>query len=277
MRAFISSILFVFVSTFAFAQAEDSTIMVSDTTYVFDTTYVDDDYQYQDSYDSGYAESTYTRHPGELDPTKNELNKSYREKKFSKTEWKRIIGETNYIEEQVEEKKKEENKPYKAPSLAWTPVVLKIIGYVLILVLLAGVIYYLFKNAMKDGSVKNSINTDSLLYDNKHIDEVREDDLERLLREALDRNDFRAAVRLYYIKLLKHLHSTGFIAWKKDKTNRDYAIELAALPFTRDFRKLMTAYEIIWYGERTPSLEEFRKLQLNFDNLQRQADRKHEE
>jgi len=276
MKAFISVIIFLLVSTLIFAQGRDTTAVPYDE---YDTMTTDYDDEYNSEYDSAYSTSTYTQKPRELGPTKKEINQPYIEKKFSKTEWKRVVGETNYAEEQVEEKKKEEkDKPSHGPSLAWSPAVLKIVGYVLILLLIGGVIYYLLKNAMQDdSSLKNSINTDSLLYDNKHIDEVTEDDIERLLREALDRNDFRGAVRLYYIKLLKHLHSTGFIAWKKNKTNHDYAAELAAFPFTRDFRKLMTAYEIIWYGERTPSLSEFRTLQVNFNELQRQADRKHEE
>lgn len=273
MKAFIPAILFLSITTFAFAQAEDTTVVMLEES---DTATIDYDDAYEAEDDSEYSTSTYTQSPGELSPAKEELSRQYTKKKFSKTEWKRIVGETNYTEDQLKEKKKEEekDKPYRGSSLAWSPAVLKIIGYVLILALIGAVIYYLFKNAMQDkGSVKSALNTDTLLYNNLHIDEVREDDIEKLLREALEQNDFKGAVRIYYIKLLKHLHSTGFIAWKKDKTNHDYAAELATVSFTRDFRKLMTAYEIIWYGERTPSLEEFRKLQANFNDLQRQANR----
>lgn len=270
MKVVTLSLLFLSLNILTYAQTEDTTVVYDE----YDTIINYSDAYYEEE-DSAYSTSTYTQNPGELSPTKKELSRSYTEKKFSKTEWKRIVGETNYTEEQREEKKKEqkENQTYRGSSLAWSPAVLKIIGYVLILLLIGAVIYYLFKNAMLDSdSVKNLNNTDTLLYD-KHIDEINEDDIERLLREALERSDFRAAVRLYYIKLLKHLNSAGFIAWKKDKTNRDYATELAAVPFTRDFRRLMNAYEIIWYGERTPSAEEFKKLQVSFYDLQRQATR----
>lgn len=271
MKAVSSTILFLFLSILTFAQAED-TVVYDGYGDEYDTIINYSD-AYDTEYDSAYAASTYTQNPGDLAPVKKELNQSYTEKKFSKTEWKKIVGETTYTEDPVEEKKKEEkDQPYRGSSLAWSPAVLKIIGYVLILLLIGAVIYYLLKNAMLEGGSVKNLNTDRLLYDN-HIDEIKEDDLERLLREALERNDLRAAVRLYYIKLLKHLHSTGFIAWKRDKTNHDYATELATVHFTRDFRKFMTAYEIIWYGERTPSAEEFRKLQVNFNDLHHQAER----
>lgn len=272
MKVSVLLAILLLVTLQVFCQTKDSTVLMADTTYVTDTSYVDEDYAYH-SYDSGYASSTYTQNPGELEPTKKERNRSYTEKKFSKTEWKKIVGETNYAEDPIKEKEVV-NKPNQGRSMAWNPAVLKIVGYILILLLIGWVIYYLFKNAMKDdGHLKNSIHSDSLLYDNRHIDEIRENDIEKLLHEALERNDFKMAVRLYYIRLLKQLHTTGFIAWKKDKTNHDYAAELTTFTFTREFRKLMTAYELIWYGDRTPTPEEFRKLQINFNDLHRQAER----
>lgn len=273
MKAIVSIILFLFIITLASAQGDDSTAVYE----AYDTVVVDTaSNAYYDDYDSKYESSTYTQKPGELNPAREERNRPYTKKKFSKTEWKKIVGETNYTEESVEEEKEEEKKsePSYGGSSPWNPAILKIIGYVLIVVLLAAVIFYLLKNALRDtDSISTSIHSDSLLYGNQNIDQVTESDIDRLLREAIERGDLRAAVRLYYIKLLKHLHTTGFISWKKDKTNHEYASELSARPFTRDFRKLMLAYEIIWYGERTPSAEEFKKLQTDFTNLHHQATR----
>ncbi len=269
MKGLLAIILLLLTTTLTFSQAEDSTVVYEE--YDTSITYYDSTYT---SYDSENSSFTYTQKPSELTTTKKESSRKYTEKKFSKTEWKRIVGETNYTEDPIKEKeKKDKDKPYRGSSMAWNPVILKIIGYILILLLIGAVIYFLLKNALLDGSIKNSIQGDSLLYENQHLDEVSESDIERLLREAIARNDLRAAVRLYYIKLLKHLHSTGYIIWKKDKTNHDYAAELSAFSFTRDFRRLMIAYEIIWYGERTPSAEEFNTLQVNFNDLQRQATR----
>lgn len=276
---FLMSVMLLSYSCLAFGQEKDSVVITSqsDTLTSYDEYYENDtslsvqldsvtsyDKYYEN--DSAYASSTYTQSPVELTPTKKERDQFYSEKKFSKTEWKRIVGETNYTEDPTEER--------EIPrSVAWSPALLKILGYVAILLLIGAIIYYLAKNAMQREPALQKTAGDSLLYANPHIDEINEDDIERLLREALERGDFRAAIRLYYIRLLKSLHSSGYITWKKDKTNRDYATELSAVPFTRDFRKLMVAYEIIWYGERTPSAEEFKKLQGNFSELQNQAAR----
>lgn len=266
MRFYIF-ILFFFCAKLVAAQAEDSTEVVLDS---YDTTiYYEDS---EEEYDEPYSTSTYTKTPQELSPTQQERNKRYTEKKFSKTEWKKIVGNTNYAEDPEKKEKQDEEEKGKSPapgrSPVWDGAILKILGYLVIFGLIGAAIFFLFRNTMLDKAViKSKLNIDPLFYEASHIDEINETDLERLLREALERNDLRSAVRLYYIRLLKELHSSGHIAWKKDKTNYDYAHELSAAPFIPDFRRLMIAYEIIWYGERTPSPEEFKKLQSGFDDL----------
>jgi hypothetical protein len=272
MKSFVACVMLLFVTTLAFSQSEDTVVVYEDG---YDTIAYDEDEYYGHESDTTYSNSTYTQDPGDLNATQKDRNQSYNGKKFSKTEWRKIVGETNYSEDPTQEpEEKDEQAKYRPRSAAWNPALLKIIGYISIILLIGAVIYFLLKSAMLNEPVPQNVETgDPLLRSNQHIDEIRESDIDRLLREALERNDFRAAIRLYYIRLLKHLNSGGYIAWKKDKTNRDYATELSASSFVRQFRKLMIAYEIIWYGERTPSAEEFKKLQGNFIDIQNQSAR----
>lgn len=258
--------LFLFLSTtlVALAQQGDTTLYWTDTTVIdYDTVYSE-----EDEYESESLEgATFTKKPGELNSTQREREKSYTKKKFSKTEWKKITEDANYSEDAVEKEKKKETR---AP--AWNSEALNLIAYILLGGLIVTAIFFLVKYAMsaKDTIKIKSVN-DMHFYDTGQLDDVRDIDLDKLLREALSQNDYRAAVRIYYLKLLKHLDTTGYIAWKKDKTNMEYATELSAAAFVRDFRRLMTAYEIIWYGERTPTADEFKKIELSFNNLQSQA------
>lgn len=271
MKRFVVSVVLLFVTLLAFSQSEDTVVVYEDG---YDTIAYDEEYYGHES-DTAYSNSTYTQNPGDLNSTQKDRNQSYNGKKFSKTEWKKIVGETNYTEDPMDEpEEKEQQSTYRPRSAAWDPAILKILGYVAIILLIIVVIYFLLKSTMLNEPVPQKVGTgDPLLRTNQHIDEITESDIDRLLREALERNDFRVAIRLYYIRLLKHLHSGGYIAWKKDKTNRDYATELSTSSFVREFRKLMIAYEIIWYGERTPSVEEFKKLQGNFIDVQNQSAR----
>lgn len=69
-----------------------------------------------------------------------------------------------------------------------------------------------------------------------------------LINEALSEKDFRRAVRLHFLKLLKELTDKNFITWKIDKTNKDYSIELSNSKYNDHFQELATTYEYIWYG-----------------------------
>lgn len=61
--------------------------------------------------------------------------------------------------------------------------------------------------------------------------------------------NFRKAVRLYYLEMLKALSDHSLIDWEPQKTNHDYARELSNTPYTEDFLKLTYWFDYIWYGE----------------------------
>ena len=70
-----------------------------------------------------------------------------------------------------------------------------------------------------------------------------------LIEDALSKKDFRRAVRLHFLKLLKELADKNLIKWQIDKTNNDYFMELADSTFSGDFKELSFLYEYIWYGD----------------------------
>ncbi len=262
MRAGIILLLLLFANL-TWAQEADSVYAE----YTYDTTDESESYYEKDD-NNTYATSTYTRKPGELTAVSDEQQKTYRHQKFSKTEWKKIVGNTRYNEDEIPEKQVELSKNL---SPAWDPAILKLIAYGVIIALIVVALIYIIKNTQANIPISKKNALDPLLQGDHHIEDLTETDLDSLLQQALAKNDFRAAVRLYYIKLLKHLHVSGHIHWKKDKTNRDYASELTTTPFVRKFKKLMTAYEITWYGERTPSAHEFELLQADFKNIHHQS------
>ena len=241
------------------AQAQD------DTTYYYtDSLYTQLEGQDSTEYEDDYSDASYTiSDPAQLPITQQHIHDTYSKKEFDKTKWKEIVGDTDYTEEKTKEKKATSFSP------VWNPAYLKILGFVIIFILALVILAFLVKNAFNDEKLnKNTQDFNSLLSDDANIDHIQDQDIDALLKQALAAKDFRAAVRLYYIRLLKHLNSSNYILWKKDKTNRDYTFELSSTAFVQDFRKITIAYEIIWYGERTPSAHEFETLQKNFSEIQ---------
>lgn len=95
-------------------------------------------------------------------------------------------------------------------------------------------------------------------------EQLHESDLDRFLRLALDQQDFRVALRIYYLKVMKNLSELGWIAWKKEKTNYDYVREMRQQMSYDQFRSLTSAFEIIWYGEMDIHQTEYDQLHPMF-------------
>jgi hypothetical protein len=81
---------------------------------------------------------------------------------------------------------------------------------------------------------------------------IHELDFDRLIEEAISRQHYSRAVRLYYLQSLKHLTDRRLIDWKINKTNHDYMHELSrsqpGSPMVSAFGQLTSLFEYICYG-----------------------------
>lgn len=102
--------------------------------------------------------------------------------------------------------------------------------------------------------------------------ELPADDLERLVEEAVARQDYRRAVRLSYLRLLKHLSARGLIVWRPDKTNHDYAVELGRSSFRAAFARLTAVFDYVWYGDFPVDAALFARIHDDVDALIRETD-----
>ncbi len=82
---------------------------------------------------------------------------------------------------------------------------------------------------------------------------------------ALEKQQYRLAVRLYYLRLLKHLTDADLIDWKPDKTNHVYANELRNAALRPGFEALTNAFERVWYGDFPLEKDQFETIRLRFD------------
>lgn len=88
-------------------------------------------------------------------------------------------------------------------------------------------------------------------------------DFESEIDDALEHNNYRLALRLYYLWTLKILSDSRFINWQVGKTNGDYYYEISSLSVKDSFRKLSRLFEYGWYGGfklNKPNIEEARSL-----------------
>lgn len=119
--------------------------------------------------------------------------------------------------------------------------------YILIAAVLVTIILLLLKNkarALFYGK-SASVNLDfSELEENINILNFDE-----LITEAVAKKDFRKAIRLHFLKILKELSDRNLIAWEIAKTNTDYSVELKKSKLNEQFKELAFLYEYVWYGD----------------------------
>ncbi len=121
-----------------------------------------------------------------------------------------------------------------------------VIQYLLIILAVLGLIYGFYRNEIK-----------GLFFENKNINllEIKEEtedihsiDFDKLIDEAVQNKNYRYAIRLNYLRLLKILSDKQIINWKPEKTNREYLKEIKQHSLTRSVSVVTNDFENIWYG-----------------------------
>lgn len=176
-------------------------------------------------------------------------------------------GEFDYYEKPVEYSPPKSNKA-KANNTdvsmgSGTLTLMQVILIILGIVLLAFLIYYLFMRYQsdKDGAVV------AANFDDMAPSEIPKTELERRLEEALGRGDYREAVRIYFIFIIKDLSDKNWIKWEKRKTNISYLIEMRSRPQYDLFNRSVSVFEVVWYGNYSIDQKSFEEVEPTFKKL----------
>lgn len=140
---------------------------------------------------------------------------------------------------------------------------------VLQLILLAGAIiltiFLLLKNDIRFLFYGKSA---SVSIDFKEFDDdINKINFDELIAQAIAQTDFRKAIRLHFLKLLKELTDKNLIKWKIDKTNKDYSIELNNSKYNAHFKELVSLYEYVWYGDFPMEEAHFEETRIKFNKF----------
>jgi len=116
-------------------------------------------------------------------------------------------------------------------------------------------------------SAKNKKRFDGQVYTSTDEQIIKEADLDQLIKEAVQKQNYRLAIRYYYLKLLKYLIDNQLIEWHPDKTNRDYVMALKGSELQPLFNRLTYIYEYVWYGKFKPDVQDFETMQHSFQKF----------
>ncbi len=141
---------------------------------------------------------------------------------------------------------------------------------VLILVFIAFIVILLYQLIIGSGllSRQQKLASDSGDLNIDDLDEIPiKSDLERWLERALADRDYRLAIRISFLIILKTLDVSGAIRWQKEKTNRHYFYELEGHHLQYPFLEVADAFDLVWYGEKQMDENQLRDQLAVFDTV----------
>lgn len=197
-------------------------------------------------------------------------------KKLDRKAWKKATKGMNFEDYKEKPKKQKKQKdwdfsePTSPPMIS--PQLIQIFLYAIIILLFLGILYYLIKNGYlginKNPSLQKGM--DISILDEEEIDAP----LDKLLKEALQLQNYKLAIRIYYLKVLKELQQLGKINWKKYKTNRHYLNEMLQDSNYSIFKDVTVQFEKNWFGPEETTKDMFAEIEPHFLQLLKTLDSK---
>lgn len=165
--------------------------------------------------------------------------------------------------EKVDPKLKEENNSTQ------TSLNLSFMNYLFIFALIVAVFYllYILFNEGSSGLFVSGKNRKLNDFGGITAETIENTDVQTLIDQAESSNDFRLAIRYYYILVLKSLTLKNLIRFEENKTNNDYLNEISHLKFSNQFAYTSYLYNYIWYGEFPLNLEQYQIAKQRFRTL----------
>ena len=122
--------------------------------------------------------------------------------------------------------------------------------------------------------LRNTLGGSGLNIQGEHIPELEEGDIQSLdtrslIEKSLDNGDYRQAIRLQYLDVLKGLDEKKWIQWEQNKTNQDYVRELAKSKHRDAFEILTYHFDYAWYGDFQVGKDLYERIEPGFKDFKK--------
>ena len=131
------------------------------------------------------------------------------------------------------------------------------------------VVYFIFKAIVnKEGQWVFGKKSDKSIIPVTDVENnIHTTNFKQLIAQAEQTNNYRLAIRYYYLWLLKKLTELEIIEYDVEKTNSDYQNEIIAKDIKNEFSYTSYLYNYIWYGEFNVNHLEFNRAKQAFTKL----------
>lgn len=172
--------------------------------------------------------------------------------------------------ETKKEEKKEQEPPISNPAKTaeFAKGLIKTLFIIALIGVIFAVLFYMIGNGSlfkpKSKKITGSVTSSDL---EEIEDNLEDSDIEAFLKKALEDQDYKVAIRLYFLMAIRDLSRNNFIKWKRDKTNRDYIRETRDQKFANNFKETAHIYEKAWYGDFDVMYSDFKEIEKKFNTL----------
>lgn len=189
---------------------------------------------------------------------------------YNDEDWTEARSDVDYSDDIFKADKKKERRNDLENSNINFPDIAGVLLIVLLLGLVLAILYFMLgkESVFRPKSKKiKTLNLESI----EQIEEnLEEHDVANYLDQAIKNKQYRIAIRLHYLLIIKELSTMKFIKWKRDKTNRNYLYETEQYSFSNNFKKSTSIFEKVWYGEREVTEQDFSAIYSQFNNLNKE-------
>ncbi len=163
----------------------------------------------------------------------------------------------------LEKKKRIKFKPFKPREIQSFNYNFKWIRYLLIGIISILTLLLLINIYYNNNNGRKILNISS---DPLDIEDIQAVDLSAMLQTALNNEDYRLALRLKFLIILRDLENKKYIKWNKYKTNRTYIKEVP-VQYKNHFREIAFTFDRLWYGNQNILKGEYNLLSTRFDQF----------
>lgn len=162
---------------------------------------------------------------------------------------------------------KPEAKPresYRRQNKGWTE------GLVWLLIIVAFIVVlvvYLSNNNVKLFRSSKAIKEEEKPAE---MDDIFTIPYQQEIDNATRSGNYRLAVRLLFLRLLRGLADKNRIDYSPDRTNFDYLLQTQQASWYPQFFRVTRNYEYVWYGRFEIGREQYDAIQLDFTHLEQQ-------
>lgn len=151
---------------------------------------------------------------------------------------------------------------------SWLGILLNVLKYVVIAGIIALIVWLFIKLNPGKAFLKTKTPPEVLLSDEEKI--IHEEDIPTLIEGALNQQNYRLAVRYYYLLILKKLKDKNLIDYQFQKTNQEYRFEIADADISKQFGNITRLYDFIWYGDFPVNKSDYAIAEGEFETMQSQ-------